>query len=389
VPPTDLQRFKLPRGQQKKAQTKPNQNMGISRRQFLQTSGAALSGMALSSCGWRLAEVQSSPGPLPPNKMYMFTWAGYTDQDLLDEFAEQTGIEVIADVFDSNEAMLAKIQASGGGAYSLIYPSDYAVKKMVELSIINELDHSRLPGLANLIPQFQNPGYDPNNRYSVPISWGTTGLIYNSEKIQQPPDDWSYLWKFQQTLFRRLTLLNDPREVMGATLRMLGYSYNSTNREEIKEAYEKLVALKPAIASFTTDGWRTQMLSGDMNMAMCYSSDANEIMSEDEKLKYALPKSGSSLWTDTMVIPKFAPNVDAAYAWMNFVLQPSIAAKICERLSFATPNKKAMELLPDEVRNNISLFPPEAALEKCERILPVSPEMTEIYESFWTKLTSG
>ncbi|MBW4678698.1 MAG: spermidine/putrescine ABC transporter substrate-binding protein [Microcoleus vaginatus WJT46-NPBG5] len=358
------------------------------RRRFLQASTAAVVGSTLSSCGWRLANVQSSPGPIPPTKMYIYTWANYTDEELLKNFSEQTGIEVIADVFESNEAMLAKIQTGGGGAYSIIYPSEYMVRKMIELDILRELDHSRLVGINHLFPRFQNPDYDPGNRHSVPISWGTTGLIYNPKKLQNPPQDWNYLWDNQQDLSRRLTLLNDVREVMGCALKSLGYSYNSTNPEHIKQAYEKLVALKPAVASFNSDAWRDQILAGDLLMAMCFSSDANEVISENSELKYVLPTSGSSLWIDTLVIPKFAPNVEGAYAWINFLMQPAVAAKICERLSFATPNQAAVNKLPEEVRDNVSLFPPESALEKCEGLAPVG-EVTDLYERYWTKLTSG
>ena len=361
------------------------------RRRFLETSAAALSGLALSSCGWTLAKVRSAPvnSGGSSQKLYIYTWAGYTDEELLKRFSTETGIQVIADVFDSNEAMLARIQALGGGEYSIIYPSDYMVRKMVELGMLTKLDHSRLEGLDLLFPKFQNPSYDPGNDYSLPMSWGTTGLLYNAKKLKQQPEDWNYLWDNQQALSRRMTLLSDVREVMGATLKMLGYSYNSTDPQHIKQAYEKLAKLKPSLASFTTDAWRSQILTGDLLLAMCVSSDANDAISENEDLQYLLPRSGSSLWTDTLVIPKTAPNPDAAYAWLNYMLQPEITAQICERLSFATPNQEAFNLLDPEVRNNPILFPPQALLAKCEGISPVSPEVTELYESYWTRLTSS
>lgn len=362
------------------------------RRRFIQTSAAALSGLALSSCGWTLAQVRSNPSNAVrgDNKLlYIYTWAGYTDEDLLNRFTKDTGIKVIADVFDSNEAMLAKIQASGGGEYSIIYPSDYMVRQMVELKMLTELDHSRLVGLDQLFPKFQNPTYDPNNRYSVPMAWGTTGLIYNTTKLKNEPQDWDYLWEQQKQLSRKMTLQNDLREVMGATLKMLGYSYNSTDPQQIKQAYDKLAQLKPSIASFTSDAWRSQILTGDLLVAMCVSSDANDLIPEVENLKYVLPRSGSSLWTDTLVIPKTAPNPDAAYAWINYMLQPEVTAAICQRLSFATPNKVAFKLLPPDVRDNPVLFPPESLLAKCEGIAPLPDKVKEIYESYWTKLTSS
>ncbi|MEG4235065.1 spermidine/putrescine ABC transporter substrate-binding protein [Microcoleus sp. Pol11C3] len=359
------------------------------RRQFLKNSAATISGLAVSSCGWRLADVQSAP-PVKgsADKLFIYTWAGYTDDALLDRFAQKTGIRVVADVFSSNEEMLARVQAGGARAYSIIYPSDYMVVQMTELGLLSPLDHSILGGLDRLKKQFQNPVYDPGNRYSVPLSWGTTGLIYNTEQLKEAPEDWNYLWEHKQELARRMTLASDVREVMGAALRMLGYSLNSTNQEQVKQAYEKLVQLKPAIASFTTDAWRPQMLTGDLKLAMCYSSDANEVISDNDKLKYVVPKSGSSLWTDTLVIPKGAPNPEAAYKWINFLLQPDVAASLVERLSFSTPSEDAFSLLPPEVRENELLFPSEAVLKNCEGVAPVGKFM-EVYDRYWTKLTSG
>lgn len=360
------------------------------RRQFLQLAASAtLCGAALSGCGWKLAEVQ--PGATSSGsseKLYIYTWAGYTDGDLLNRFAKETGIGAVADVFDSNEAMLARLQAGGGGGYSIIYPSEYMVQKMVEMDLLRELDFSRLVGMERLFTRFQNPEYDPGNQHSIPVSWGTTGLLYNAKKLERSPEDWSYLWENRQQLARRMTLLNDIREVMGATLRMLGYSYNSTNPQELQEAYEKLMELKPSIASFTSDAWRSQILSGDLLLAMCYSADANEVMEETDDLQYVVPKSGSSLWMDTLAIPRTAPNVEGAYAWINFMLQPDVAAQICERLSFATPNKEAFNLLSPEVQNNQSLFPSETVLEVCEGLSPVG-DFSQVYDSFWTKLTSS
>lgn len=359
------------------------------RRQFLKNSAATISGLAVSSCGWRLADVQSAPTVKgSADQLFIYTWAGYTDNALLDRFAEKTGIRVVADVFSSNEEMLARVQAGGARAYSIIYPSDYMVVQMTELGLLSPLDHSSLGGLDRLKKQFQNPVYDPGNRYSVPLSWGTTGLIYNTEQLKEAPEDWNYLWEHKQELARRMTLASDVREVMGAALRMLGYSLNSTNQEQVKQAYEKLVELKPAIASFTTDAWRPQMLTGDLKVAMCYSSDANEVISDNDKLKYVVPKSGSSLWTDTLVIPKGSPNPEAAYKWINFLLQGDVAASLVERLSFSTPSEDAFSLLTPELRENELLFPSEAVLKNCEGVAPVGKFM-EVYDRYWTQLTSG
>ncbi|MBR8833302.1 MAG: spermidine/putrescine ABC transporter substrate-binding protein [Stigonema ocellatum SAG 48.90 = DSM 106950] len=360
----------------------------LNRRKFL-TRVAALSGLSLTGCGWRLADVRATNTTVGPrDQLSVYTWAQYTDKELLTTFSTQTGIKVLVDVYDSNDVMLAKLQAGGGGAYSVIYPSDYMVQKMADKGLLKEINHAHLVGLNNLLPRFQNPTYDPHNRYSIPFAWGTTGLIFNSEILKTPPEDWDYLWQNQEQLSKRMTLVNDVREVMGAVLRMLGYSYNSQNENEIKQAYEKLRLLKPAIAAFETDAWRNQILAGDLLLAMCYSGDGVKITQEYPKLKYVIPKSGSSLWTDTIVVPKTAPNSDGAYAWINFILQPEVAAQMTQRLSIATPNGAGFDLLPKKVQNNSSLFPPTSVLEKCQRITPLG-KMEEVYERYWTELTSG
>ncbi|MDF5707034.1 MAG: spermidine/putrescine ABC transporter substrate-binding protein [Nostoc sp. S4] len=358
------------------------------RRQFLKQV-AALSSLSLTSCGWRLAQVRANSTTSDrTDQLYIYTWTQYTDKELLKTFSTQTGMKVLADVYDSNDVMLAKLQAGGGGAYSIIYPSDYMVQKMVDKGLLIEINHDRLIGLENLFPRFSNPIYDPNNRYSIPFNWGTTGFIYNSEKIKEPPEDWDYLWQNQDKLNKRMTLLNDVREVIGAVLRMLGYSYNSKNELEIKQAYDKLKVLKPAIAAFDTDAWQNQILGGDLLLAMCYSADAVKISQENPKLKYVIPRSGSSLWTDTIVISKTAPNLAGAYAWINMILQPEVAGQISQRLNIATPNSAGFEQLPKRIQNNPNLFPPESLLANCERISPVG-EFEEVYDRYWTQLTSS
>ncbi|MEA5504615.1 spermidine/putrescine ABC transporter substrate-binding protein [Halotia wernerae UHCC 0503] len=358
------------------------------RRQFLQRI-AAISSLSLTSCGWRLADVRANPNTSgKSDRLDIYTWTQYSDQKLLQTFSTQTGMKVLVDVYDSNEVMLAKLLAGGGGTYSLIYPSDYMVQKMVDKGLLTEINHDRLIGLNNLFPQFQNPSYDSNNRYSIPFNWGTTGLIYNSEILKNAPEDWDYLWQNQTILNKRMTLLNDVREVMGAVLRMLGYSYNSKDENEVKQAYKKLTEIKPAIAAFDTDAWQNQILAGDLLLAMCYSADAIRVSKENPKLKYVIPHSGSSLWTDTIVIPKTAPNLPGAYAWINFILQPEVAAMISQRMSVSTPNSAGLEQLPNKIKNNVNLFPPTSLLEKCERITPLG-DFEDIYERYWTQLTSS
>lgn len=363
--------------------------MKLDRRQFLKTTALTGSSLFLSSCGWTLADVRpTAKNNNSSNTLYIYTWAGYVDDDLLQKFQEQTGYKAVADVYDSNESMLARLQASGGGGYGIIYPSDYYVKQMADQQLLKEIDKQELIGFQELIPRFQNPSYDPFDRYSIPLAWGTTGFVFNKKKLTDFPEDWHYIWQNKKTLAKRFTLLNDTREVMGATLKMLGYSYNSKDPKQIEAAYKQLQALKPYIASFSTDSWRTQILSGDLLIAMCYSSDANEIMKENPDIAYVVPSSGSSIWVDTLAIPSTTPNIMASYAWINFMLQAEIASDICQRLSFATPNQKALDLLPKDVLENASLFPPPEIVDRGEGITPLPDKITEIYDRYWTQLTA-
>jgi len=363
------------------------------RRGFLQLSAAALSGAVLSNCARNLADVSSEDSTsgsaaADGGTLNVYSWANYSDQELLDSFQAKTGIEVVVDTYDSNETMLAKMQAGGGSAYSIIYPSDYMVTQMIESDMLTPLDKSRLVGLENLRAQWQDPVYDPGSAHSVAATWGTTGFVYNPDNLGTTLTGWDYFWENGGSLNRQITLLNDVREVMGGVLHSLGYSYNSEDPAELEEAYNRLVELKPAIANFITNGWEDQVSSGDVLVSMAYSVDALSLVEENPDMEYVIPETGSSLWTDAMVIPKSAPNPDAAYEWLNFLLVPENAASLVGRLKFATPNEVAYDQLSDELKADTKLFPPQDLLDRCEGIAPVSEEATELYDQYWTQLTS-
>jgi spermidine/putrescine transport system substrate-binding protein len=359
----------------------------LNRRRFLQGSAAVMAGLAATNCRQNLSgppRVGGSDGAL-----HIYTWANYTDDGLAQAFTEQTGIPVVVDIFDSNEIMLTKLQAGGGDAYSIIYPSDYMVSEMLDLDLLTELDQSRITGLENLKEKWANPAYDPNNAHSIPFCWGTTGLLYNRDVVPSEPTDWDFLWENQPALSRRITLIDDMRETLGATLRSLGYSYNTNNLAEIEAAYQRLLELQPHIAAFKTTGFENELLSGDLGVSMVYSSDGIALTLEDDRIHYVIPASGSSLWTDTLAIPKTAPNVDAAYQWMNFILDPEVASAAVERLFFATANQAAFDLLPADIQTNTDLYPPDEILAKSEGIVGVDETATDLFDRLWTEVTSA
>lgn len=361
----------------------------VTRRRFLQSSAAMVAGVSMANCRQNLTQPGAGGSGGDPSTLHIYTWANYVDDSLTAAFTERTGIRVVVDIFDSNEIMLTKMQAGGGGAYSILYPSDYVVSEMVDTGLLAKLDRSRLVGLENLKDQWQNPAYDPGNAHSIPFNWGTTGLLYNRDVTPGRPEDWIFLWDNKEALSRRITMLDDMRETLGVALKTLGYSYNTTNPAQIEAAYAQLRELQPHIAAFKTTGFENEILAGDLSVAMTYSSDAIALTLEDDRLDYVIPASGTSLWTDTLAIPSSAPNVDAAYQWMNFLLEPEVAQAAVERLFFATANQAAFDLLPDALRNNPHLYPPEAVLANSEGIQSIDTASNDLFDRFWTEITSA
>jgi len=367
------------------------------RRQFLQLATAAFSTVALSNCAQAGSQRQDSPpttnsslsgSSLSGGTLYIYSWADYASELLYQKFQQKTGIKIVGDVYDSNETMLAKLQAGGGDQYSVIYPSDYMVRQMVDSNMLLKLDMSKIQGLENVMDRWKNPVYDPKSAHSIPFNWGTTGLIYNTKLITTEPEDWNFLWANQKELSGKFTLVDDVRETMGMVLKSLGYSYNATDPAQIEAAYKKLLALKPDLAGFKTYGYEDQLIGGDLAICMTYSGLGNLLPTDNPHLKYVIPKSGTSLWTDTMVIPAKAPNPDAAYAWINFMLEPENAALATQELKLGTPNKAAFALLPSELQANKTLYPTAEMLKNSEGIQPVGQAL-DLYDKYWTEAKSA
>jgi spermidine/putrescine transport system substrate-binding protein len=367
----------------------------LTRRRFLQFSAAASATVALSNCarnnlsGGSTSSAESGTNAGGDDKtLYIYTWADYNNETLRQRFTEKTGIEIVADVYDSNETMETKIRTGGGDQYSLVYPSDYMVRQMVESNLLLKLDTAKLTGLENIMPRWKDPTYDPGSAHSIPFNWGTTGLIYNTDLVKTAPEDWNYLWENREQLSGKITLLDDMRETFGMVLKSLGYSYNATDPAQLEAAHQKLLDLKPNLAGFKTYGWEDQLVGGDLAICMTFSLLGNTLVTENSKLNYVIPKSGSSIWTDTIAIPAKAPNPDAAYAWINFMLEPETAAFAAQELKLGTPNQAAFERLPTELTSNKTLYPTSEMVKAGEGIAPVGAAL-ELYEKYWTEAKSA
>ncbi len=342
----------------------------------------------MTGCGWRLGNVRQTLSRTAQKDLLVYTWAQYVDDELLRAFQQMSHIPTQSEVFDANETMFAALQAGKGGNFSILYPSEYFIPKLVEAGIIEPLDYSRLTNLNSLMPQFRPKPDDRDHHYGIPFSWGTTGVIYNSDKIPNGFEDWDALWSLKEKLTRKVTLLSDSREVIGMALKSLGYSLNEENPDRIRQAYEKLTKLKPHLASFTTDGWKSRIAAGDLWAAMCYSSDAKPLIKANPKLRYTVPKPGAALWSDWVVIPKAAPNPDAAYQWINYLLQDEVAASLALRLSVTTPNANAIKRLPPEIQNSPVSYPSQDILDRCEAMKALKPETEVVLDKYWNQLIS-
>ncbi len=325
-------------------------------------------GLLIAACGGdggttTTAQATScQPGQVDGNISF-HNWSEYMDPDLIAEFEEEYDVDVVESFFDSNEAMIAQLQA--GGIYDVIVPSDYMVGIMIEDGLIMELQRGAIPNLANLDPFFADPSYDPGGRYSAAYQWGTTGLGIN---LTMMPDDWEPSWALVfdpdivSTYPGGFQLLNDPREAMGAALKYLGYSLNSTSLDELQEAVDLIQGVKEWLTSFNSDQFSENLVNGEVAVAQGYSGNffgAFDGADNGDDFTYIIPKEGATLWVDNMVIPNTATSPCSAHTFIDFILDAENGARLSEYNLYATPNAAAEELLDEDTKNDPGIYPPD------------------------------
>lgn len=317
--------------------------------------------------------------------LYFLNWADYIPEDLLKKFAAETGARVVLDTFESPEAMLAKLKAGADQEFSLVVAPDYYVLQMAREGLLAPLEKERLKNLANLDPFFQNPPYDPGLQYSVPYLWGTTGLAYREDLVRGPVDSYAVLFDPGRQVGPFL-LLDEMRETIGAALKYLGYSVNTTDLEALEKAKALLLDAKRRSVGFAggIEGLN-RVLAGDAAVTLAYSGDVLQARKEDARLRYALPKEGATLWTDALVVLKRGPAQDLAYRFIDFLLAPENAAALATYTRYATPVAPAIPLLPEEMRQDPTVFPPEEARAKMEYLKDLGPEIA-LFDRVWTEV---
>ncbi|CAH2716933.1 Spermidine/putrescine-binding periplasmic protein [Neobacillus rhizosphaerae] len=313
---------------------------------------------------YAISSLNSSQGYTGSNTLTVFNWGDYIDPDIIKRFEKETGIKVIYETFDSNESMMTKIE-QGGTNYDIAIPSEYMIDKMRHEHLLIPLDHSKLPNLKYIDNRFMDLPFDPQNKYSIPYFWGTVGIVYNPKMLHgKKITSWNDLWA--SNLKNKILLTDGAREVIGMGLNSLGYSLNDTNKQHLIEAKEKLDTLTPNIKAIVGDEIKMLLANREASVGLVWSGDASEIMSQNEDLDYVVPKEGSNLWFDNMVIPKTAKNIEAAHKFINFMLDPKVAAKNTEYVGYSTPNKGALKYMPKEVVNDERFYPSPELTEKLE-----------------------
>lgn len=327
------------------------------------------------------AQLAKSGSQVGGNTLTVYNWGEYIDPDLIKQFEKESGINVIYETFDSNEGMMGKIE-QGGTSYDITVPSEYTVEMMREKDLLVPLDFKKIPNIKNIDPYFMDLPFDPGNTYSIPYFWGTVGIAYNPTLLNgQTFESWDDLW--DPSLKQEAVLVDSAREVMGMSLNSLGYSLNSTNVDELREATDKLKKLSPNIKAVIGDEVTQMMVNNEAAVSLIWSGQAADMMYENEDITYVVPKEGSNLWFDNIVIPKTVKNIDGAYEFINFMLRPEIAAQNADYVGYSTPNKEALSLLDPEVVADERYYPDEEARDHLEVYKDLGLEMLGTYNELF------
>ncbi|MCP8968471.1 ABC transporter substrate-binding protein [Ectobacillus ponti] len=337
-------------------------------------AGAALSvllvGGALAGCGEKKEELN------------IYSWADNFDEQVLKDFEKQNNVKINYSVFANNEELLAKLQA-GGTSYDVIQPSDYMVQTMKKLDLLAPLEKQNMPNLENIQPDFKTPPFDPEGKYSVVYTWGVTGIAYNKKYVKEAPTSWSDLWKPEYK--GRVILLDDQREVLGMALKKNGFSNNSVSKPELETAYKDLQKLVPNVLAFNTDDIKQKFIAEEAWIGTVWSGDASYIAKDNPDVGYVVPKEGSTIWADTLAIPKNAKHKKLAEKFINYLLDPKVSAKNYESIGYSDPNEKALPLHSEKYRSDKAIFLSKEELGRTEWVQDIGKDTTT-YDEYWTKL---
>ena len=315
----------------------------------------------------------------------VYNWGEYIDEDMIERFEKETGIRVEYTTFNDNESMYTKVKNAGDDSYDVVVPSDYMIKKMIEEDMLAEINFDNVPNAQYTLPNLLNPAYDVENRYSVPYTWGTVGLIYNTSMVEEEPTSWEILWDEQYA--GNILMFNNSRDAFGITLKYLGYSLNTEDPEQLREAAELLKAQKPLVQAYVMDQMFDKMENNEAAIATYYSGDA--LLIDNDDIAIAIPKEGTNVFVDACCIPKGAKNKLGAEMFINFLNEPTICAQNTEYVGYGTANLAAYCLLSEELRDDPILYPPQEVLDNSEMYVNLSDEANLLLDQLWTEVKAS
>ncbi len=286
------------------------------------------------------------PAPQPKmtltsTTLNLFVWTEYIPQDILDCFEAVYGVKINRDEYSANEEMYAKV-SKGSTNYDILQPSNNWIEPLIRQNIIQKLDKSQLAIMDYFAPQYLNLPFDPGNEYSVPYESGTDALVYNADKVPNPPTSFADLWK-PEYKDMPMVMLDGAHDIIGATLASLGYDVNTSDPKQLEEAKTKLAELVPSVKLFDSDSPKTALIAGDVVLGITWTGDGFLAGQENPAIKYVYPSEGPILWQDNYVIPADAPHLDAAYAWLNYSMQPDLFWLMLRDFPYTNPNQAALE----------------------------------------------
>lgn len=324
--------------------------------------------------------------PVQPKVVNLAIWSNYITAEQLQTFENKTGIKVQVSNYSSNEELLAKIQAGASG-YDLALPSDYMVYVMSQLKLLQELNQNQIPNVKNVSKRWLKQSFDPNNTYSIPYDWGTTGIALNRTLYSGTIRGCKDLFE-KEDLASKFSLLDDAREVIGAALKALGFSLNSRNPEELNKAKALLIKARSRVKAFTSEPLMP-LVNGETAIAHIFVSDALQARrTTGGQIDYILPEEGGTLWLDNLVIPVGAQHIQEAYDLINFLLEPSTGVSSTTRLFLAPTSEVTFQLLPKELQKNQMLFPSPSSLSKCELFKDLGESLV-LWDRIWTEVKAG
>lgn len=351
-----------------------------------------------------LAAATLSGAALAQQTVHIYNWSDYIGENTLANFEAKTGIKPVYDVFDSNETLEGKLLAGRTG-YDVVVPSNHFLGKQIKAGAFQKLDRAKLPNWNNLDPALlkQLETNDPGNQYAVPYLWGTNGIGYNVEKVKEvlgvdEIDSWSVL--FEPENIKKLSqcgvaFLDSADEMIPAMLNYLGLNPNSTNPDDYAKAEAKLLEVRPYVTYFHSSKYIGDLANGNICVAAGFSGDVLQAADRAEEagkgidIAYAIPKEGANLWFDMLAIPADSANVDQAHAFINYLLDPQVIAEVSDYVGYANPNTKAGELMDQDVRNDPSVYPPQAVLDKLYISAELPARVERLKTRAWTKVKSG